>query len=225
MPIRTTPRIVTSTYSNVHALPRKVWDTLHADPRRSNVILSHAEKSLTKPVGDKLPGQEECWITCSTFDFPTAETIDFIISCTNNALDSYPIFIYSTRHSSQLDEEFLHSRLSLLIGALRRAASVSRVFSIFAPDPVSQMFTDLWGDLTGVDFVPEPYYHATLSICTRDTHIDRSMSIHPSLRYDIRPAVESDIANVAELCYGFALGSVSRVLCFSTKKDVLIRHS
>lgn len=212
MPVRTTPRIVVSTYSSVQALPRKAWDTLHADPRRSNVILSHAEKALAKPVGDRPPAQKECWITCSTFDSPTAETIDFIISCTNNSIDSYPIFIYSTRHSSQLDEEFLHPRLSLLIEELHSAVGVSRVFSVFAPDPVTQMFTDLWGDLTGVDFVREPYYHATFSICTRGTHIDRSMTIHPSLRYDIRPAVESDIPNVAELCLGFALGSEPFVL-------------
>jgi hypothetical protein len=109
--------------------------------------------------------------------------------------------------------------------ALRSAAGVSRVFSVFAPDPIAQMLADLWGNLTGVDFVREPYYHATFSICTRDTHIDQSMTIHPSLRYDIRPAVESDIANMADLCFGSALGSVSRLVPFSTKKYVLIQHS
>jgi hypothetical protein len=219
MPARTTPRIVTCTYSSIHALPRKAWDALHADPRRSNVILSHAEKAL---ASDMPPAQKEFWITCSTFDSPTTETIDFIISCTNNSIGSYPIFIYPTRHSSQLDEEFLHPRLLSLIEPLRSAAGISRVFSVFAPDPVAQMFTDLWGDLTGVDYVRKPYYHAMFSICTRDTHIDRTMTIHPSLKYDIRPAVESDIANVAELCFGFALGSVSRLSRFSTTKDVLI---
>jgi hypothetical protein len=98
--------------------------------------------------------------------------------------------------------------------ALHSAVGVSRVFSVFAPDPVTEMFTDLWVDLTGVDFVRDPYYHAIFSVCTRRTHIDRSITIHPSLKYDIRPAVESDIAKVAELCYGFALGSVSHFVPF-----------
>jgi hypothetical protein len=47
----------------------------------------------------------------------------------------------------------------------------------------------------------------------------------PWLKYDICPTVESNITNVAELCFGFAFGSVSHLVYFSTKKDVLIQHS
>jgi hypothetical protein len=209
-----TSRSSTCTYTSVDALPQKVWDALRADAGRSNVILSHAEKALTKAAGEELPARNECWITCSTFDPSSSETIDFILSCTDNPMGSYPIFIYSTRHSSQLDEDFLHPRLLLIVRALHSAVSISRVFSVFAPDPVTEMFTDLWGDLTGVSFVSEPYYAATFSICTKRTHIDRSMTIHPSFKYDIRPAVESDIPDVAELCYGFALVSVSHFVPF-----------
>jgi len=206
-----TSRLFTSTYVSAHELPQQLWDTLRAHPRRSNVILSHAEKALTQAVGAKHPTRNECWITCSTSD-SSSETIDFVLSCVENSMGPYPIFIFSTRHFSQLDEEYLLPRISLLTRALYDAVSVPRVFSVFAPNPVAEMFADLWVDLTGVPFVPQPYYAATFTVCTRRTHIDRSMSVHPSLKYDIRPAVESDIDNVAELCYGFALGSEPFIL-------------
>lgn len=204
-----TSRLTTSTYTNIHAIPQLFWDTLRVNACRSNVILSNAEKTL---ASEDLPIRKECWITCSTFDSASFETIDLILSCTDHAMGSYPIFIVPTRPLSQLDENYLLPRLSLLVRALHSAVSVSRVFSVFAPDPVTEMFTDLWVDLTGVPFVPQSYYAATLSVCTKRTFIDRSTTVHPSLRYSLRPAVESDICNVAELCYEFALGSEPFVL-------------
>jgi len=211
MPGRTS-RFSILTYNSVHAFPQKFLDTLRSHPRRSNVILSHVEKALAKEVGEELPMRNELWMTCSTFDSSSTETIDLILSCTNNAMGSYPIFIFSTRHASQLDEDYLLPRLLPLVRELRSAVDVSRVFSVFAPEPVTEMFTDLWTELTGVRFVREPYYAATFTVCTKDTHIDRATTVHPSLKYNIRPEVESDIQNVAELCYGFALGSHPFVL-------------
>jgi hypothetical protein len=221
-----TSRVTTSTYKSVSALPQLVLDTLRTHARRANVILSPVEKSLAKVAGGDQPTRNECWITCSTIDASSSsETIDFILSCTESLMGSYPVFIFSTRHSSQLDEQYLYTRLELLARALNSAVSVSRVFSVFAPQPVTEMFTDLWVDLTGVHFVTQPYYAATFSICTRRTHIDRTMSVHPSLRYDIRPAVESDIDNIAELCYEFAFISVSLCLFFVIPNYVLIWRS
>jgi len=197
-----TSRLTTSTYTSAHALPQLLLDTLRTHARRSNVILSHVEKSLTKTA---VADQKECWIACTTAD-SSSKTIDLILSCTEHVMGSYPIFIFSTRHSSQLDEDYLLPRLLLLVGALHSAVSASRVYSVFAPEPVAAMFTDLWVDLTGIPFVPQPYYAATFSVCTRRSHNDRSMAVH-SLKYEIRPGIESDIDNIAELCYRFALGS------------------
>ena len=208
-----------STYTNVRTFPQNLWDTLRAHSGRSNVILSHAEKALTTC---EPPIRKECWITCSAFD--SSETIDFILSCTDNSMGSYPIFLFSTRHASELSEEYLLPRLSPLVRALYSAVDVSRVFSIFAPEPVTQMFTYLWMEYTGVRFVREPYYAATFTVCTKRTHIDRSMSVHPSLKYNIRPATESDIENVAELCYGFALGSASYLCLFVMWIIILIMN-
>jgi ribosomal protein S18 acetylase RimI-like enzyme len=80
------------------------------------------------------------------------------------------------------------------------------------------MFTDLWVDHTGVPFVPDPYYAATFTFCTKDTFIDRAMTIHPSLKYDLRPAIESDVENIADLCCGFA--SVSEPFVLSKEGSV-----
>ena len=180
------PEIFTTTYRSVHALPRRVWDTLRADPRRSNAILSHAEKALTNTVDEEPPTPKECWITCSTVNLPSSETMDFILSCTDTPMGSYPIFIYSTRHSSRLADDFLLSRLSLLVNVLHSTVSVSRVFSVFAPDPVTEMFTKLWVNLTGIHPAPQPYFAATFTACTKFTLADRSMPIHPALKYHIR---------------------------------------
>jgi hypothetical protein len=71
------------------------------------------------------------------------------------------------------------------------------------------MFTKLWGNLTGICFLPQPYYSAAFSACTKHTLIDKSTPIHPPLKDIIRTAVKSDIPSVAELCYDFALDSVN----------------
>jgi len=204
MPVPTSNFSV-SVYDSPQQFPRLVWDTLKAHPRAANVILPHAEEALST----KLEG--ECWIICSSFESPS-ESIDFVLSCTEGPMGSYPIFIMSTRPSSQLDEKYLLPRLSLLVRALHSTVSISRVYSLFAPHPVAAMFTDLWVDHTGVPFVPDPYYAATFTFCTKDTFNDQAITILPSLKYDTRPAIESDIQDIADLCYGFASVSEPFVL-------------
>jgi hypothetical protein len=159
------------------------------------------------------PTRKESWIIVYSSD-SSPDKVDFILSCTQDEIHEYPIFIYSAHHSSLLDEDFLYPRLLLLSRALHAAVSVERVFSIFGPEPITQMFTDLWVELTGIPFVQVPYYAATFAVCTKNSHIDRSLTVHPSLKYDIRPAVESDIEDVAEMCFDFASLSVSKISLF-----------
>lgn len=207
MPVATS-QISSSISTSAKEIPQAVWDMLRAHPRAANVILPHAEKALAMELKGELPTRRECWITCSTFG-SSGEKIDFILSCTDGAVGSYPIFIVPARPSSQLDESYLLPRLSILVKALHSTVKSSRVYSIFAPDPVAKMFADLWVDHTGIAIEETPYYAAMFTFCTEDTYMDRPMAIHSSFKYEIRPAVENDIANVADLCCGFALGSVS----------------
>lgn len=210
------PKLAIATYTSASAISQSIWEALRSRPRESNVILPNAEKALVNEMNGTFPTCKECWISCSTIDLTLSESIDFVLSCTEGAMGSYPIFILSTRPITELNEEFLFPRLSLLVKALRDIVDVSRVYSIFSPEPVTQMFTDLWVELTGVDFVREPYYAATFSYCTKETYIDRPITIPPSLQYDLRAAVESDIPGVAELCFGFAETSEPFVL---TRED------
>lgn len=210
MPVATS-RFSTSISNSAQEIPQLVWDVLRTHPRAANVILPHAEKALAMELRGELPVRGECWISCSTFE-SAVETVDFVLSCTEGAVGSYPIFIVPTRPSSQLDESYLLPRLSLLVRALHSAVNVSRVYSIFAPDPVAKMFADLWVDHTGVTVEDTPYYAAMFTFCTEASYMHRPMAIHPSLKYEVRSAVESDIPNVADLCYGFALGSAPFIL-------------
>lgn len=211
MPVPTS-KVTIATYTSARAISQPVWEALRSHPREANIMLPTAEKALANEKSGVPPTGKECWISCTTIDPLLSESIDFVLSCAEGAMGSYPIFIFSTRPIAELDEEFLFPRLSLLVKALRDAVNVSRVYSIFAPEPVAQMFTDLWVELTGIRFIREPYYAATFSYCTRQTHTDRSITTHPSLQYDLRPAVESDIPSVAELCFGFAESSEPFVL-------------
>ncbi len=45
------PEIFTATYRSVHALPQHVWDTLRADPHRSNAIHQQNDKKLSAFLG------------------------------------------------------------------------------------------------------------------------------------------------------------------------------
>lgn len=207
MPVATS-QFSTSVSTCAQEIPQSVWDILRSHSRAANVILPRAEKALAMELRGELPTRRECWITCSTFK-SSVETIDFVLSCTEGAVGSYPIFIVPTRPSSQLDEGYLLPRLSLLVRVLHATVSVQRVYSVFSPDPVAKMFADLWVDHTGVAIEETPYYAAMFTFCTEATYVERLMTSHPSLKYELRPAVENDIPNIADQCFGFAFGSVS----------------
>ncbi|KAL0058355.1 hypothetical protein AAF712_014974 [Marasmius tenuissimus] len=82
------------------------------------------------------------------------------------------------------------------------ASSLERVFSVFAPDDIASIFAQKWSRLTGVNILPEPYYAAKLSYCTKDTFNRRSLTQNPA--WDLRPARDEDLPPVAELCRQFA---------------------
>lgn len=204
------PALTSSTsvvvYDDAHALPENVLSALTAHPRESNVILSGVEKSRSRP--EPLKGKEY-WIACTTDG-----TVEFVLSCAEGAIGAYPVFIYSTKPSSELDEEFLLHRLRLLTRKLFDTVGITRVFSVFALQKVTEVFQYLWSQMTGVEAVPTPYYAATFTHCDKSSYIERAPTLCPSLKYDLRPATEADIPAVADQCYGFAETSVSCFACF-----------
>jgi len=125
-------------------------------------------------------------------------------------MGSYPVFIMSTLPFDRLTEDYIRPCIEMLAQALKDAVPVQRVYSIFSPEPISRVFADAWSKLTGIEsLTSDPYYAANITFCTRLSFVNRSSSIHPSLTYEIRPAVPNDINDIADSCFGFAAESVS----------------
>lgn len=205
------PNHFPSTYTNVNEFRQEVWDALWAHPRSSNILLADVlqarQREAQTSVGlDVETPPPQLWITCSTRTASQPQ-VDLILSCTSGPLGAYPIFIYSTQPASCLTPSFLGPRLTVLIMALLAAVPVERVYSVFAPDLVTKMFAELWTNSTGVEIDPNGvYYHASLSYCTRETFKNDTTTL-PGSAFELQPAREGDIGQVAQLFYLFAAGS------------------
>lgn len=206
MPVPTSG-IFTSTYDSASGLPQQVLDAFKAHPRSSNIMYPHAFEALASECADEPAASPQLWITCSSYD--PCPHIDLVLSCTEGSMGKHPIFIFATRSSDELDDQYLFPRVYHLVRALRASVPQHRVFSVFSLDPVARIFVNIWSELTGVDAYQEPYYAAKLTFCTKKSYVSRQLTIHPDLSYDLRPAVEDDIPEAASLCHDFAFESVS----------------
>ncbi|KAJ7255975.1 hypothetical protein C8J57DRAFT_1437048 [Mycena rebaudengoi] len=193
----------TTTYRSASSLPDEVWSALKANPQNSNIILPIALKSLAREKNQETAGNDQCWIAVYSHG-----AVDFVLSCTNGDIATYPIFISTTHPIHHLTPDFLLPRLILLAKALHAAVPIERVYSVFAPDAVTTMFVEIWSSLTDVGaYEDDSYYHAKLSYCTKRSFVNRKMPVFPGLVYELRPAVDSDLEGVADLCYQFAADS------------------
>lgn len=201
-------------YDSPGKIPKIVWDAWKAFPEDANIMLPHASKSLAEEhMGYIAPDQ--FWIVCGPNGVGGPLSIDFVLSCTEGPLGSYPIFIFSANPDAASDERWMRARIAILAEALHRTVDLSRVYSIFAPQMISRTFSEIWSDLTGVASYKEPYYLARMSCCTRKTFINRQFTIHSDMNitYELRLAEDKDIPAAAVLCHGFAATSV-RIYCF-----------
>lgn len=196
--------IYLSTYTSTRSIPRHVWTALKENERAANVILPHALTSLCK---EDVPGQ--LWITCETALTPNADPqLEFILSCVEWHMGTYPVFIISTLPTSSLTPAFLAPRVAMLAAELQSWVPTTRVYSIFSPAPLAKAFSQAWSNVTGVELEEQPFYAARFSHCSRRTFVDRSQTLPPDCVYNLRLASESDIPGVAALCKGFASDAV-----------------
>jgi len=194
----------TTLFDNALSLPPSFWDAVKLNPGDANIISAHALKILSKELaGETSPFGHQLWIICGSED-----VIDLVLSCTESAMGTHPIFIFSPHPFTHHDPHFLQPRMEHLVDALHRAIPYERVFSVFAPQLITTIFVSLWSELTQIPFYTEPYYAAKLSFCTKRSFVNRPMTIHPDLNYELRLAVEADIPEAAVLCHGFAQASV-----------------
>lgn len=204
---------------DIASLPPSVWTTFREHERAANVMYSHAQTALKYD-------REALWLTCSSYGSgkgSSTRSIDLILSCGSGPLGTLPIFILATAAPNALTPHYLTPRLEALVDTLLEHVPVERVFSVFAPEPVTRIFSQLWQRYTRVSFYQEPYYAAKFATLTRETFNDRRMTLFSDVSYHPRLAIESDLEAVADLCKGFASTSVS-VFCSNTRSDAYDAH-
>ncbi|KAJ3773354.1 acyl-CoA N-acyltransferase [Lentinula raphanica] len=185
---------------NPRFLPKEIIRALEARTADANVILPFLKKALGSG-GSTLPSLDQVWLCCITRD-NGIDTVDMVLSCTENEMGKYPIFIVPTQPLSHWSLPSLRARLRALAHALSDTVPRERVYSVFAPDVIVFPFTQLWLELVGVEIIKEPYYSARLLSCTA---VIPSPPLAPPLAAtSLRPAIASDVEAVARLCFGFA---------------------
>jgi|ERR1700722_14163195 len=199
------------TFRSAISIPTDVWTCFESSSKNANVMYPHALERLADEYDGRLPTGDEFWMVY--WSNQPEPTIDFVLSCTNGPLGTYPIFIFTPHSHARLHDDFLRPRITRLVRTLDQQVPHRRVYSVFAAEPVAKTFAKLWTAQTGISTEKVPYYAALITYCTRMTLLDREMSIHPDQTYEIRPAVEADIPAAAELCYGFASESVRLDFC------------
>ncbi|CCM04191.1 uncharacterized protein FIBRA_06357 [Fibroporia radiculosa] len=192
-------------YKSARDLPLEVWEAFHAHPRNSNIIYPHASKA--KQQSRSNPNVErDTWIVCTTpGGRGRSSSLDFVLSCTEGPLDSYPIFIFTPIPISHLDPNHYRPRLRGLIHALQECVPPERVFSVFSLNPISRAFADIWTHQTGIGLDDDPiYYEAKLTYCTKATLTHIRPDVLQNTTYRLRLANERDVPEAAKLCHGFA---------------------
>ncbi|KAF5357407.1 hypothetical protein D9758_005950 [Tetrapyrgos nigripes] len=196
-------------YYKASSLPPEVFAAFEQNPVTFNCILPHILKCLKlEEHGRVVDGQ--CWIVVTTSN--PEPRVDFVLSCTENEMGKYPIFIASTSPPPSLSDDFVHPRLHLIVEHLLDVVDLHRVYSVFAPDAVAYWFARLWTEQTGIRWYNNPYYAAKLSVCCSETFKYRSVTISPGLQHILRAADEHDLHAVAQLCYKFAQESEPFIL-------------
>ncbi|CAG8769865.1 4387_t:CDS:2, partial [Acaulospora colombiana] len=104
-----------------------------------------------------------------------------------------------------LSKQTIDSEMNTLAQYLSNTVDPRRVFSVFGQEAPVQALSKYWSEYTGHSIVPEPYYEASSSYCTRNTIVSKPESL-PS-GHEMRLAGQSDLPAVSQLCQEFAAES------------------
>lgn len=203
-----TPDFCVQRFTTSSEIPGLVWQTLRVHERNANVILPYLERCHAMERSGSLLPTPQLWISCTTFHRDAAPSVDFVLSSTEGPLGPYPVFIVTTL-SRTVSQESVRRRLQSMAFELQRAVHPSRVFSVFALEPIARSFAAIWTAYTGIPLHPtEPeYYAARISYCTKHTFKNHESS-PPSPDIRLRLATTADVPQVARLGHGFAAESV-----------------
>jgi len=205
------------THRSAADIPAPVWATWRRYETAANIMLPSAEAALRREVAGAPPTPGQLWISLSSrtsnANGETSATVDLVLSCTEWAMGTYPVFIFCNPSSLEaMSPSTLASRVSMLAAELLARVPVERVYSIFAPTRVTKIFARVWSNMTGAQIESEPYYSAVFSYCTPMSSASRRPQplTGEESKYTLRLAEEADIPAVASLCKGFASTSVRR---------------
>lgn len=208
MPV-TTSKYILQSYSTPSALPPFVWAFFANHQRHTNVMYPVAKKLLEQESNGDVPA-DSLWLTCSTtHNSATDPTLDFVLSVTPGPQGVYPVFICTPLPADQLSADYILPRMQQMVETFCASVPLERVYSVFAPAPITHAFVEAWTRRTGIELDADPeYYSAKLTYCTYTTFRNRRPTLPVDRSYIMRPAVPSDIPAAAELCHGFAAVSV-----------------
>jgi len=193
----------------------KVEHALLQNEAAANVILPFAKKALNFPRDDK-----QLWIAL----YDEAESIEFVLSCTEGPLGKYPIFIVASKSPAQIaqDEEGgrdIADSLKPLVTSLLKEVPPQRVFSVFSIARVAETFAEIFVARTPQEHdirLGDRYYDATFTFCTSET-FNESLDLKFPLRefediaISLQRADLSHLEGIKVLCKEFCETSVSTI--------------
>jgi len=193
------------------ALPTAVWNAWKNNEKAANIMFPHALKAYERELAGAPPTPGQLWISLSSVrknaSGDLVPSLDFVLSCTEWAMGTYPIFIFCNAPLDTVSSSCLLSRVSMLAVELCAHVPVERVYSVFAPSRISKIFARVWANITGVQIETQPYYSAIFTQCTLQTITRRRQTLLPDVTFTLRRGEEADIREVAVLCQGFAATS------------------
>ncbi|CCA68023.1 hypothetical protein PIIN_01890 [Serendipita indica DSM 11827] len=198
---------MTSLVLRVHHSPLAFLDATRGhvehQQRKLNVILPLALKLAKLPASHIKPGQ--FWLTAWSTSSSSRPALEFILSCTEHHMGTYPLFLVYLRPyaASKLPTATLSAHMHLLAQHLTNLLPPTRVFSIFGQKRPTELLCAHWERLVSMKRVQEPYYSASSSYCTRQTLSNRGRSPLPA-GHQMRLATMHDAQAVARLCAEFA---------------------
>ena len=201
--------------SDLSVVARKALESAPVD---SSVILSTLYKCLELDKVGQSP-LDHLWIAI----YSRLGTVALVLSCTDGYMGAYPVFIVNT---NPIDDNDFTSCINQSALTLQRHVPIERVYSVFGPIKITQLFSRTWTQLTGVQAEVDPYYDAKIS-CLRRRHESLQQPVIPSESntFEVGLATRADISDIAKLCHAFASDSVSRRLpsiLYSSAKYLLI---
>jgi len=190
-----------------------VRTALESVPVDASVILPTFYKCLELDKVGRSP-RGHLWIAI----YSRPGTVALVLSCTDGYMGAYHVFIVNT---IPLDNDFA-SFMHLSALTLQRHVPIERVYSVFGPIKIAQLFSRMWTQLTGVQTEAHPYYEAKISCLRRRESLQQPVIPQESSMFEVGLATQADILPIAKLCHDFAMDSPPFVLAEAEEAAIIV---